>query len=278
MTTRRDFIKTAGALTLGGLLTSETLMAASKRSVGIQLYTLRDELPKDPKGVLKKIAAAGYQELESYQGEQGVFFGMKAKEFKKFIGDLGMNLRSSHVGTGATFEKTVAELAEAGAKYVMSPYNKQNTLDEYKKTGEDFVRLGEIARKNGLQFGYHNHAYAFTEVEGVVPYDMWLKEIDPKLMVMEMDIYWVVRAGKDPVDYFNQYPGRFPLWHVKDMDKGDEDKNTEIGKGKIDFKALLKHASKAGLKYAFVEQESNYAPNPFGSIKTSASYLKGIQY
>jgi sugar phosphate isomerase/epimerase len=278
MTTRRDFLKTASALTLGGLLTSETLLAASKRSIGIQLYTLRDELPKDPKGVLKKIAAAGYKELESYQGEQGVFFGMKAKEFKKFIGDLGMNLRSSHVGTGATFEKTVAELAEAGAKYVMSPYNKQNTLDEYKKTGQDFVRLGEIAQKNGLQFGYHNHDYAFKEVEGVVPYDMWLKEIDPKLMVMEMDIYWVVRAGKDPVDYFNQYPGRFPLWHVKDMDKGNEDQNTEIGKGKIDYKALLKHASKAGLKYAFVEQENNYAPTPFGSIKTSATYLKGIQY
>jgi sugar phosphate isomerase/epimerase len=97
-------------------------------------------------------------------------------------------------------------------------------------------------------------------------------------MVMEMDIYWVVRAGKDPVDYFNRYPGRFPLWHVKDMDKGDENKNTEVGKGRIDYKALLKHASKAGLKYAFVEQETNYAPTPIGSIKASATYLKGIQY
>jgi hypothetical protein len=138
MTTRRDFLKIAG-LTLGGLLTSETLLAASKHPIGIQLYTLRDQLPKDPKGVLKQIAAAGYKELESYQGEKGIFFGMKAKEFKKMISDLGMNLRSSHVNTGSTFEKTVAELAEAGAKYVMSPYNKKNTLDEYKKVGEDFV-------------------------------------------------------------------------------------------------------------------------------------------
>jgi sugar phosphate isomerase/epimerase len=278
MTTRRDFLKTAGALTLGGLLTSEQLLAASSRPVGIQLYTLRDDLPKDPKGVLKQVAAAGYKELESYQGEKGVFFGMTAKEFKKFIGDLGMNLRSSHVGTGGTFEKTVAELAEAGAKYVLSPYNKKNTLDEYKRTGEDFVKWGEICQKNGVQFGYHNHDYAFKEVEGVLPYDMWLKEIDPKLMVMEMDIYWVVRAGKDPVAYFNQYPGRFPLWHVKDMDKKNEEQNTEVGKGKIDYKALFKHASKAGLKQAFVEQESNYVPSAIASIKTSAAYLKGIKY
>jgi len=278
MTTRRDFLKTAGALTLGGLLTSEQLLAASSRPVGIQLYTLRDDLPKDPKGVLKQVAAAGYKELESYQGEKGVFFGMTGKEFKKFIGDLGMNLRSSHVNTGGTFEKTVAELAEAGAKYVMSPYNKKNTLDEYKRTGEDFVKWGEICQKNGVQFGYHNHDYAFKEVEGVLPYDMWLKEIDPKLMVMEMDIYWVVRAGKDPVAYFNQYPGRFPLWHVKDMDKKNEDQNTEVGKGKIDYKALFKHASKAGLKQAFVEQESNYVPSPIASIKTSAAYLKGVKY
>ncbi len=278
MTTRRDFLRTAGAITLGGLLTSEKLLAASSHPVGLQLYTLRDQLPKDPKGVLKQIAAAGYKELESYQGEMGVYFGMKPTEFKKFVGDLGMTLRSSHVNTSKDFEKTVSEAAEAGLKYVLSPYSKKNTLEEYKRTTDEFNRLGEICRKSGIQFGYHNHDYAFKEIDGVVPYDMWLKETDPKLVVMEMDIYWVYRAGKDPIDYFNNYPGRFPLWHVKDMDKKKDEMNTEVGKGKIDFKKLFQHASKAGLKYAFVEQEDNYVPSPIASIKTSCAYLKGIQY
>lgn len=280
MTTRRDFLKTAGALTLGGLALSIDSSAAQLKSVGLQLYTLRDHIVKDTKGTLKKVAAAGYKELESYAGEKGPYFGMKPKEFKAFVEGLGMHVRSSHVGIDKDFQATADAAAEAGISYLLCPYmdaTKRPDLDGFKRTAEEFNKLGEITKKNGIQFGYHNHDYAFKEMEGEIPYDVMLKATDADLVTFEMDLYWVVRAGKDPIAYFNQYPGRFPLWHVKDMDKANNELNTEVGMGSIDFNPIFKNASKAGLKFAFVEQE-NFKMEPFASIKKSRVYVAGIKY
>ncbi|MBC7920594.1 MAG: sugar phosphate isomerase/epimerase [Ferruginibacter sp.] len=280
MINRREFLQTAGAWTLGGALLPEA-WAASTHPVGIQLYSVHEPLVKDPKGVLKRLATIGYRELESFQGDQGVYFGMKPTEFKKFVGDLGMTLRASHVGIDQDFEKTVGEAGEAGIKYLICPHlaeSKRPNLDGYKRVAQEFNRLGEICRKNGIQFGYHNHGYPFEKMEGQVPYDLLIGQTDPKLVVFEMDLYWVVRGGADPLGYIKQYPGRFPLWHAKDMAKNNQDLNTELGKGKVDFKTLFQNSQQAGLKYAFLEHEDNYSPSLYEALKYDYTYLKNVKY
>lgn len=279
---RRKFLQTT-AIGAVGLLSLPAIAGRKiKGELGLQLYTLRDSIPQDPKGVLKKVAEYGYEELETFSYQDGKIFGMPFSDFGKYIGDLGMKVCSGHYGldqvTGDDWEAAIADAKGIGQKYMVMPYiveTDRKTLDDYKKICEQLNKAGEVCHKHGVRFGYHNHAFEFDMLEGQKPFDVMLAELDPKYVGMEMDIYWVVRAGADPVYYFDKYPKRFEQWHVKDMDKVNHDMNADIGSGAIDYPALFTKARKSGMKHWYVEQET-YPGNPIDSIATSAKYLKTL--
>jgi sugar phosphate isomerase/epimerase len=282
---RREFLQrgTMVAASAAALPSLFSFNKAKKTAIGLQLYTLRDVIPNDPQGVLKKIAAAGYNILETYAYSDGKIFGMTYGDFSKAAKDLGMKITSGHypltlIKDLPNWEKAVVDAKSIGQDYMVMPYimaPDRTTIDDYKKICASLNKAGEVCNKHGIRFGYHNHDFEFIKVEDQVPYDVMLKELDPKLVSMEIDLYWVVYAGIDPLKYFAQYPGRFEQWHVKDMDKADRKKNAEVGSGSIDFKALFAKSSQAGLKHFYVEQES-YKGTSLESIKPSADYLKTI--
>lgn len=297
MQTRRDFIKQAGVLMVAGaFLTPKFSQAAKLNKFGIQLYTLRDVIEKDTKNVLTHLSKDGYKELEAYGVDTGKFFGHAAKEFKKMVDDLGMKTVSTHASMGRPIGKTakdgldvcapkwkkaVEAANEAGLKYINIPYLEDHfrkTEDDVKQTAEIFNKLAEYAKAHGLDFAYHNHDFEFQKVGDKEIYDILLAETDAKLVKFEMDLFWVIYAEKDPIAYFDKHPGRFPMWHIKDMNKTNRKENIDVGKGSIDFIKLWKHSEKAGLKHSFVEQENGYNPDSITSAKNCADYLKTVNY
>jgi sugar phosphate isomerase/epimerase len=280
---RREFVQKS-AFSVAALVSLPTFMQAAKpkSSIGLQLYTLRDTIMKDPKGVLQKVAGFGYKELETFAYGDGKIFGMPFSEFGKFTKDLGMTVCSGHYpldqAKGDTWEKSVTDAKSIGQEYIIVPYLQESdrkTIDDYKKVCEALNKAGEVCNKNGVRFGYHNHAFEFESLEGQVPYEVMMKELDPKLVGMELDIYWVYRAGKDALQMFQQYPGRFEQWHVKDMDKTNKDKNADVGTGSIDWKSIFAQAKQSGMKHFYVEQES-YPGEPIDSVAASIKNLKAI--
>lgn len=280
---RREFVQTA-SFAAAGLLSLPSFLAAGKPqfSLGLQLYTLRDTFPQDPKGVLQKVAGFGYKELEAFGYGDSKIFGLPYAEFCSYAKSLGMKVVSGHYGLdkikGDTWKKAVEDAKNGGQPYMVVPYINEpdrKTLDDYKRICADLNAAGEVCNKNGIRFGYHNHAFEFQPLEGQIPYDLMLKELNPKNVGMEMDLFWVVNAGHDPAKYFEKYPGRFEQWHVKDMDKADKMRNADVGTGTIDFKALFAKAKQSGLKHFYVEQES-YPAAPIASVEASAKYLKSI--
>lgn len=288
MNSRRTFIKQAAVAAAGAALipgfACSTPAAASSKTVGIQLYTLRDLLPKDVKGVIEKVAKAGYKEVETYgyTAEAG-FWGLEAKSFKSLLDANGLKAPSGHFGL-EEFIKTgnqeilkplIAGAAALNMEYFTCPYlaeGLRTSLDDYKKIAGRLNEAAELAKQSGLQMAYHNHDFEFVKYGEQTGYDVLLAETNKDLIHFEMDLYWVVRSGNDPLALFQKHPGRFVMWHVKDMDKTDNTKNTEVGNGKIDFKSIYKHAKEAGLKHLIVEQE-NFAIDPFVSIKKSFDYV-----
>lgn len=289
MHSRRTFIKQAGIASAGILLfPSLESLAGSKRvkNVGIQLYTLRDLLPKDVKGVIAQVAAAGYKEVETYgYSQKGGFWGLSPKEFKALLKQHGLSAVSGHVGldgfikgdSADELKANIEALKTIGAQYLVVPYlgdDIRKTADDYKKIAQKLNEAAEICKASGLQLGYHNHDFEFTKFGDTTGYNILLDNTSPKLVKFEMDLYWVVRAGYKPADLFEKYPGRFPMWHVKDMDKNNPDLNAEVGTGSIDYKDIFAKASVSGMKHFFVEHEDNYKPDELGSIKTSIAYIK----
>lgn len=275
--------------------------------IGLQLYTLGDLMVKDPKGTLEKLAAIGYKELESAGSQKGNFYGYQPKELAAMIKSAGMNWRSAHVG-GAPFtieqvmkmakssedsarikqmferfkdrpkpanlKENYQELADAAAEgglsYLVCSSIPVNTLDEIKTAVEVFSKSGEACKKAGVQFAYHNHTTEFDEVEGHRPFDYILANTDKDLVKMELDLAWATKAKQDPVALFKLHPGRFPLWHVKDLDKNTQNP-AEVGAGTIDFKRIFDNAKESGMKYFFVEQDG--APQPIQNVTNSYNYL-----
>lgn len=278
---RRKFLQLGGSLALGAFLApslSDMLISDGKKlkQYGIQLYTLRDVLPADPKGVLKQLAGFGYKQIESYEGAQGMFWGMTNKEFKSYIGDLGMKIVSSHCDISKDFEKKAAEAAEIGMKYLICPYKgPQKSIDDFKKFADDFNAKGEICKKNGIRFAYHNHDYSFKPVDGQVPQDVMMKGTDASLVDFEMDMYWVVTANEDPLAWMKKYPNRFRLCHVKDRTKGATEgfDSCTLGEGSIDYAAILKSAKKLGMQYFIVEQEKYTGTTPIKAAQDDAAYM-----
>ena len=288
MTTRRKFLTQAGMVSAGMMIAPNLLSAIGSKVVGLQLYSLRDQLPKDVKGVIGKVAAAGYKNVETfgYSKDRG-FWGLDAKAFNQLLKDNGLKTASGHFGMDDYFVHgktdvldTYIEAANTtGMEYIIVPSINGEVLksaDEFKTVADKMNKAAEICQKSGLKLGYHNHNFEWKPVDGTTFYDVLINNTDPKLVNMEMDIYWVVRAGQDPVKLFEQHPGRFALCHLKDRDKTNPNINTEIGKGSIDFKTILSNAKLAGLKYFIVEQENYINIDPYVSIAESCAYAKNV--
>jgi sugar phosphate isomerase/epimerase len=282
---RREFIQTT-SFAAAGVLSLPSFMATGdkkkKNALGLQLYTLRSTIPQDPKGVLQKVASFGYKELETYSYSDGKIFGLAFDEFCNYAKSLGMKITSGHYGLdmikGDTWKKAVADAKKNGQDNMVVPYfndDQRKSIDDYKRIIADLNAAGEVCNAAGIRMGYHNHAFEFETLDGQVPYDLMLKDLDPKKVGMEMDIYWVVNAGHDPIKYFEKYPGRFEQWHVKDMDKSDRNRNADVGSGSIDWTAIFAKAKLSGMKHFYVEQES-YPGEPINSVEACAKYLKTI--
>ena len=285
MNSRRDFIKLAGMAAAGAAIAPSFAFSAPAKTVGLQLYSMREQLPKDVRGTIKKVAEAGYKEVETYgYSVTNKYWGLDPKSFKSLLTDNGLTAPSGHygmdtfLGTGNAEElKTYIEAANTiGSSYIVVPYigdSLRKTTDDWKKLAEKLNEASAICKASGLKLGYHNHNFEFEKTGDTTGYEIMLNGTDPKAVQFEMDIYWVVRSGNDPYKLFAAHPGRFPMWHVKDMDKANHTINTEVGSGTIDFKSIYKHAKLAGLKHLIMEQE-NFSIDPYVSIKQSADYIK----
>jgi sugar phosphate isomerase/epimerase len=301
---RRNFIRTTGLITAGSLILphwacnnqtagdgagEETAMEPMEgsdpaiASFGIQLYTLRDIFPQDPKGVLKQIADMGYTQIEGYEGDQGIFWGMSHTEWKAYLDSLGLTMVSTHCNIEKDFAEKAVQAGEIGMKYLISPWEgPQKSIDDFKKIAEKFNEKGRICKENGLRFAYHNHGYSFQELDGQIPQDVMMDNTDPAIVDYEMDIYWVVTGGADPIAYLNKYPDRWRLCHVKDREKGIaaevEDASVDLGTGQIDFPSILKVAKEKGMEYYIVEQERYENSTPIESAKADAEYMKNFKF
>lgn len=285
--------------------TSSIISEPSVKEFGLQLWTVKEDMAKDPKGVLKSLASYGYKQIESFEGDKGVFWGMTAKEFKTYMDELGMNIVSTHCNPDFTmkketedkFKKLVDDAASIGMKYLINPFlGSLKTADEWKKAAEGLNRQGEIASKVGLKSGYHNHHFEFKKfADGTCPEQILLEGTDPKLVDFELDLYWVVKAGEDPEAWLTKYKDRFRLCHVKDYYKEEKMKEIEakekqtdpfwpiggstiVGTGRIDFAKILSTAKANGMEYYIVEQERFDDTTPLKAVETDAQYMKKLVF
>ncbi|MEX0906422.1 MAG: TIM barrel protein [Balneolaceae bacterium] len=283
--TRRNFLKTSGLLASGAalssipFLTSCTARARSTVPLGLQLYTLRQILPDDPEGVLRQVAEFGYNQVESYEGRSGMFWGMGNTGFKEYMDELGMTIVSSHANVFEGFEQKAEEAAEIGMDYLICPYiGAQETLDDYREMADRFNEIGQVARNAGIRFAYHNHGYTFEEQEGEFPQDILMEGTDPDLVDFQMDIYWVAVTGQDPAEWIRKYPNRFTSCHVKDLSNaGERPESTVVGTGSIDFPPLLTLAKDNGMEYYIVEQEAYTGTTPIDAIRDNATYMAALE-
>ncbi|MFH6601947.1 sugar phosphate isomerase/epimerase family protein [Maribacter algicola] len=277
MINRRDFLIRSTAFAVGStLLPSNVFGNTAGSRYGVQLYSFREAMANDALGTLKQIASIGIKEIESARSKDGHYYGLSPRDMKKACDDLGMKLVSGHVLLDENFEKTMEEAVASGQEYLICssmPTNGQN-IDNYKKVAEAFNKAGEACEKLGIHFGYHNHEYEFESDQGQVLYDVLMDNTEPDLVHMELDLGWVIVGGKDPLDYFKKYPGRFPLWHLKDMDMTKKE-STEFGKGGLDIPTMMQNQHASGVKHIFIEQEE-YASTPLESMKHNMVFLKNL--
>jgi sugar phosphate isomerase/epimerase len=281
---RRLFLNQAFAGTLGGLcLTKSNLMAsiAKKRKlskIGLQLYTVRRELEKDFEGTLAKVAGLGFSEVE-FAG----YFNRTPRQVKSVLAKNSLASQSVHIlaaGLRSNLQQTIDAAKIIGHQYVVCAYllpEERKSLDNYKRLVELFNDAGKRLKEAGLQFCYHNHDFEFTPIDDKIPYDLILAGTDPKTVKMELDLYWITKAGQSPLRYFSAHPGRFPLVHVKDMDATPKRFFTEVGRGTINFKEIFAGSDKAGIKHYFVEQDETPG-SPFASVQLSIDYLKRLEF
>jgi sugar phosphate isomerase/epimerase len=289
---RRTFLETASTVTAATLLTSRLGWAAGDHKinkVGVQLYTVRDLMKDDFDGTIAKVAQIGYKEVE-FAG----YFGRTGQQVRAACDKNGLAAISTHVQYDELDDKfpAVVETSKAiGLEYIVCPWipeELRKSPDIWKQAAAKFNHCGELSKKAGMQFAYHNHWFEFLPVDGKLPYDQLLKECDGNLVKMEMDLCWITAAGGDPLKYFNLYPGRFPLVHVKDLktlpkitaggaqNYGDTVDLTEVGSGIIDWKRIFAQSEKAGIKHYIVEHD--HPKQPFDSIAKSYDYLNKLRW
>lgn len=303
--TRREFIQLSAAGAVGALLLAqyscrntgpkkEESTGADPKSfgIGLQLYTIRDEMDKDVPGTLKKVSDMGYKYIELAGYADGKFYGYEPAEFKKLVEDLGMIILSSHTqveAQGITLEnakKMAEDHAKLSVAFCIQPWvvlEARSTVASWQKMAADWNQVGKIMKESGIQFGYHNHNFEFADVEGKIPFfDILMPELDKDLVTMELDLFWATKADQNPVDLFNKYPGRFQLLHLKDMfTKQDPFFAPEgvtdfapVGAGLINFKEIIAAKEVAGMKHMIVEQDNRAGgPTPLEDIQTSITNL-----
>ena len=294
MMNRRTFLETASVVSAATLLSGDRIWAAEDHridKIGLELYTVREKMKKDFDGTIAKVASVGYKEVE-FAG----YFGHTPQQVRAVLEKNGLTSPSCHVEYSVLApDKWPNEIESAkaiGQHYIVNPWipeELRKTDDDWKRAAETFNRAGEASKKEGVQFAYHNHWFEFLPVNGKRPYDMLLELCDPNLVKMELDLCWITVGGGDPLEYFNRYPGRFPLVHVKDVKKvpkvsagGTQDFGssmkdmTEVGSGIIDWKRIFAQSEKAGIKHYIVEHDN--PKDPFQSIQTSYEYLAKLRW
>jgi len=284
---RRHFIQNL-SLGAAGLYASKFFAEEiKKKSLNVQLYTVRDAVSKNLEGSLEQLARLGYKNIELY-GYNGTFFGKSASEFKTILSNTGIKVLSSHHTTGIGmkakgtmtdgWEKAIEDIHAIGAKYMVCAFlfPNERTPEVYKSLPAMLEKAGNATKAADIQFAYHNHDFEFQKLDDTLVMDHIINKTSPELVKIELDLYWISKAGYDPVAYFEKYPGRFPLWHVKDMEAGTK-AITEVGNGTIDFDRIFASRKKAGLKYWFVEQDTSKR-DMFESLKISRDYLAKKNY
>jgi sugar phosphate isomerase/epimerase len=283
---RRDFLFQSTSLFSAAMLANNNF---AKYKMGLQLFTVRAPMAQDVTGTVKKIASIGYEDSETYGFDplQGKYYGLKAADFKKLLADNNMITTSGHYDFTKYFDKPADAMMQyvdqciegahaLGQKYITWPWLDPafRTIDNFHLLAQKLNVIGERINKAGLGFAYHNHDFEFTDHNGRTGYDIIMNETDPTLVKLQMDLYWIMHSSRrSPAQLFNLQPGRFVMWHIKDMDKVSRD-YSELGNGSIDFKPILPLASYAGLQYYFIEQGGNFAKDPIQSITDSAAYFK----
>lgn len=290
---RRTFLKRAAGM--GGLLVSGSSLASACAStgqagsggalrqavgvnhpLGVQLYTVRDQLATDFVGTLEKVAAIGYKEFEfAGYGDLG------PTQVRAVLDRLNVTAPSAHLGLNLfrdDLEKTIADSRTIGHRYLVVPSANGRTVEGWSQLAADFNRYGEAVRKAGMRFGYHNHAGEFADLGGgMTAYEILITETDPELVAMELDLYWAVRGGQDPVSMFRRNPGRYELFHVKDMaDRAGAQRMVPVGEGEIDFRTIFENARLAGARHFFVEHD-NAAEGPGGSLASIATSYRNLR-
>lgn len=262
-----------------------TACNSKRKDIYIQLYSVRDDIKADYLSTIAEVAEIGYTGVEAAGYADGKFYGLSPVDFKKSIEDEQMVILSSHTTRAladslattdwdevwAWWNTAIQSHKEAGIRYIVAPWMRApETLADLQVYCDYYNQIGERCNEAGIRFGYHNHSFEFNEVEGVLMYDYMLKNTDPTKVFFQMDVYWVVEGGKDPVDYFNNYPGRFEILHIKD--------ELELGKsGKVDFEKIYNNVEKSGAKYMIVEVE-RYTGTPLEGVKESYEFLNDAPY
>jgi sugar phosphate isomerase/epimerase len=292
---RREFLRitAAGALGVAAFSPFSCSQGAvtdrKSYGVGLQLYTIRDAMDADVAGSLQKLSDLGYKNLELANYSDGKFYGYTPAEFKKMVNGMGMEVISSHTqveAAGITLDnaqKMADDHAELGVRYCVQPWinEEDRNIETYKKMAADWNEVGRIMKGVGIQFGYHNHNFEFVNINGIIPYyDILLADLDADLVTMEIDFFWASKAGQDPLDMFNRYPGRFRLFHMKDMFTTEapffdviKDDIAPVGAGVIDFKRIMEAKAVAGMEYLFVEDDNQGNGKPFEALEISIHNL-----
>jgi len=283
MSTRRNFLKQS-SLMAAGIMAGNAEWFRASTPIGVQLYTLRNDIGKDPKGTLAKVAQIGYKRVETFGYANRKWFGLSASELAEELKKNGLTSPSGHTFPGGFFLKdgwedtwkTAVEDSKAiGQEFIVVPWVEpelRSKADNFKKIADALNKAAGICKDASMKLAYHNHDFEFATVEGQRGFDILTKNTDPKAVHFEIDLYWAIKAGQDPIALFKQFPGRFAMWHVKDMDNTDKKFFTEVGNGTIDFKKIFEHAKESGMKYFFVEQD--VCPgSPFDSIAKSYTYI-----
>lgn len=291
MITRRDFIAHT-CITASGILLGSTALATVPKptyKMGLQLFTIRDAMAKDPVATLKQVASIGYEDSETYGFDPRAvsYYGLKAKDFRQLLDDNGLTTTSGHYDLFRYLNVPEADLLAyvdqciIGAhvlkqKYITWPWldPQDRDIEKFKQLASKLNIVGERIKKAGLGFAYHNHNFEFIDHDGKIGYDIIMEETDSDLVKLQIDLYWVARASKlTPAELFRKQPGRFVMWHIKDMDKISHD-YTELGNGSIDYTTILPDTEIAGMEFYYLEQGGNFRKDSMQSITESAAFFK----
>jgi len=289
-TPRREFLKTSALALAGSALLPKTIqnLVQPVRHLGLQLYSVRDNMAKDPIATLKAIAAMGYNEVEAYGYANGKMFGMPISEYMNVLTSNGLSMPSSHCGFSLTdynegtkslsdrAKQAIDDAVKMGQKYVIYPYVPVEERPEVEKIVKLITAGAEYAQKAGIRFGYHNHDFEYIQrgPDGRLLIEWLLHEIDPKILAMEMDIYWVCFAKNNPLDWFRLYPGRWELCHAKDLAASEPHQTIEFGDGTIDFVSIFRQSQLAGFQHYIIELE-HYLSTPMDGVKRAReNFLK----